>query len=205
MTTRNVDRLLEPRSVVVVGASPNPGTVGSVLVSNLRSAGFAGPLHLVNPRHDTIDGCAVYPDVAAVPEPADLAVIATPQSTVPGLVSQLGQRGTKGVVVITAGFTGEEGSRLKQAMLDAARPHLVRIVGPNCLGVLVPSLGLNASFTHLPPHRGGLAFIAQSGAILTSVIDWTRPRGIGFTSRWSATLASSCLRRALPPEPSRSS
>jgi acetyltransferase len=181
MTIRNLDSLLKPGSVAVIGASPTPGTVGSVLVKNLHLAGFVGPLHLVNPRHATIDGHAVYPDVAALPDTPDLAVIATPPSTVPGLISQLGQRGTRGVVVITAGFTGEEGSRLKQGMLDAAQPHLLRIVGPNCLGVLVPPLGLNASFAHLQPHSGGLAFIAQSGAILTSVIDWTRPSRIGFS------------------------
>ena len=181
MTIRNLASLLKPRSVAVIGASPNAGTVGSVLVKNLRCGGFSGPIYLVNPRHTTIDGQAVYPDVAALPEAPDLAVIATPPATVPGLISQLGQRGTKGVVVITAGFGGAEGSKLRQTLLDAAQPHLLRIVGPNCLGLLVPPLGLNASFAHLQPHRGGLAFIAQSGAILTSVIDWTRPRGIGFS------------------------
>lgn len=181
MTIRNLESVLEPRSVAVVGASPSPGTVGSVLVKNLRNGGFSGQLYLVNPRHATIDGQAVYPDVAALPETPDLAVIATPPATVPGLISQLGQRGTKGVVVITAGFTGDEGSKLRREMLEAAQPHLLRIVGPNCLGVLMPPLGLNASFAHLQPRRGGLAFIAQSGAMLTSVIDWTRPRGIGFS------------------------
>ena len=152
-----------------------------MLVENLRCGGFSGPIYLVNPRHTTIDGQAVYPDVATLPEAPGLAVIATPPATVPGLISQLGQRGTKGVVVITAGFGSTEGSKPRQALLDAAQPHLLRIVGPNCLGLLVPPLGLNASFAHLQPHRGGLAFIAQSGAILTSVIDWTRPRGIGFS------------------------
>jgi acetyltransferase len=181
MTIRNLDSLLKPRSVAVIGASPEPGTVGSVLVKNLRTGGFSGPIYLVNPRHAAIEGQAVYSDVGALPEAPGLAVIATPPSTVPSLVSHLGQRGTKGVVVITAGFTGDNGSKLKQAMLDAAQPHLIRIVGPNCLGLLAPPLGLNASFAHLQPHRGGLAFIAQSGAILTSVIDWTRPRGIGFS------------------------
>ena len=181
MTIRNLSCLFKPRSVAVIGASPTPGTMGSVVVKNLRAGGFSGVIYLVNLKHATIGGQPVYPDVTALPEIPDLAVIATPPSTVPGLISQLGRRGTKGAVVITAGFTGDDGSELRRVMLNAARPHLLRIVGPNCLGLLVPPLGLNASFAHLQPNRGGLAFIAQSGAILTSVIDWTRPRNIGFS------------------------
>ena len=181
MTIRNLDSLFKPRSIAVIGASPNLGTVGSVVVKNLHTGGFSGTIYLVNPKYASFEGQPVYADVAALPGVPDLAVIATPPASVPGLISQLGRRGTKGAVVITAGFTSDSGSALKQAMLDAAQPHLLRIVGPNCLGLLVPPLGLNASFAHLQPHRGGLAFIAQSGAILTSVIDWARPRGIGFS------------------------
>ena len=181
MTIRNLDSLFKPRSIAVIGASQNLGTVGSVVVKNLHTGGFSGTIYLVNPKYASFEGQPVYADVAALPGVPDLAVIATPPASVPGLISQLGRRGTKGAVVITAGFTSDSGSALKQAMLDAAQPHLLRIVGPNCLGLLVPPLGLNASFAHLQPHRGGLAFIAQSGAILTSVIDWARPRGIGFS------------------------
>src|SRR5689334_25187114 len=138
MTIRNLASLMKPRSVAVIGASPSPGTVGSVLVNNIRTGEFSGTIYLVNPRHTTIDGQPVYANVTALPEAPDVAVIATPPSTVPELISQPGQRGTKGAVVITAGFNGDEGSKLRQAMLDAARPHLLRVVGPNCLGLLVP-------------------------------------------------------------------
>jgi acetyltransferase len=181
MTVRNLDRMFKPRSVAVIGASPQPATVGSVVVANLRGGGYQGNLSLVNPKYATIDGLPAYANIAALPEAPDLAVIATPRPTVPGLIAELGARGTKAAVVITAGFSGEDGVRLRQAMLDASRQHLLRILGPNCLGLLVPPLGLNASFAHIQPVRGRLAFIAQSGAIITSVIDWTRPRGIGFS------------------------
>jgi len=118
-----------------------------------------------------------------LPLTPDLAVIATPPKTVPGIIHQLGERGTKAAVVITAGLneTLPDGSSVKQTMLDAARPHLLRIIGPNCLGVLVPGIGLNASFAHIDPLPGKLAFVAQSGAVVTSVIDWATTRGIGFS------------------------
>jgi len=181
MTIRNLDRMFKPRSVAVIGASPQPATVGSVVVANLRSGGYQGTLSLVNPKYTMIDGLPVYASVGMLPETPDLAVIATPRSAVPGLIAELGARGTRAAVVITAGFSGEDGVRLRQAMLDASRPHLLRILGPNCLGLLSPPLGLNASFAHIQPLRGRLAFLAQSGAIITSVVDWTRPRGIGFS------------------------
>ncbi len=129
-----------------------------------------------------------YADAGALPVPADLAVIATPPETVPGLIGAFAERGTRAAVVITEGFNqsdgnggGEDGRALRQAMLDAARPHTLRIVGPDCLGVMVPGAGLNASFAHIQPKRGNLAFIAQSGAIVTSVLDWAAARGIGFS------------------------
>ena len=141
MTIRNLDRLLRPRSVALIGATPKPGHVGNVVLRNLRQGGFGGRLMLVNPRHAEIDGLAVQPDVASLPEAPDLAVIATPAATVPGLIAALGERGTKAALVISAGFgSGAEGRRLTQAMLDAARPHLLRIVGPNCVGLLLPHL-----------------------------------------------------------------
>ncbi|MEX2643443.1 MAG: CoA-binding protein, partial [Acetobacterales bacterium] len=182
MTVRNLDFLFAPKSVALIGASPRPATVGDVVIRNLRAGGFAGPIMLVNPKHRTIDGLPVHPDVASLPTVPDLAIIATPPATVPGLIADLGRRGTKAAIVITAGFgAGTEARRLKQAMLDAARPHLLRIVGPNCLGVLVPGIGLNASFAHLPALKGRLAFLAQSGAVVGSVIDWATARGIGFS------------------------
>jgi acetyltransferase len=156
-------------------------------MENLIEAGFAGPVMPVNPRHATVAGRAAYADVGSLPETPDLAVIAIRAAHVPAVVRDLAGRGTGGTVVISAGFDGEldasgqDRGSLRQAMLDAARPALLRIVGPNTLGIIVPSIGLNASFAHLTPHRGSLAFLAQSGAIATSVLDWAHARGIGFS------------------------
>lgn len=184
MTTRNLDRLFRPDSVVLIGASEKPGSVGAVLARNLCNGGFVGRVMMVNPRRKTVGGRPCFSDVASLPETPDLAVIATPPDTVPGLISDLAARGTRAAVVITAGFseTGQSrGQSLQQAMLHAARPELLRIIGPNCLGILLPGIGLNASFAHIQPLRGQLAFVAQSGAVLTSVLDWATPRGIGFS------------------------
>jgi acetyltransferase len=177
MTIRNLDSLFRPRSVALIGASDRAGAIGAMVLRNLREAGFKGPVYPVNPKHAALQGLTAYPSIAALPETPDLAVVATPAPSVPPLIAQAAARGTKSAVVISAGFDSE----LRQAMLDAARPHLLRIVGPNCLGVMVPAIGLNASFSHLHPGRGGIALVAQSGAIIASIIDWAAPRGIGFS------------------------
>src|SRR3954447_12914317 len=139
MTIRNLDRVLAPRRVAVIGASGRPRAVGHLVLSNMRAAGVTGTLMPVNPHETEIDGLPVYADIAALPEDPDLAVIATPPETVPGLITQLAARGCAGAVVITAGFgegSSADGMRLRQAMLDAARPTLLRIIGPNCLGMV---------------------------------------------------------------------
>jgi acetyltransferase len=183
MSVRNLDKLFKPRSVALIGATDRTGSVGAVVLRNLRRAGFGGELLLVNQHHQTLDGMPVYPDAASLPHAPDLAIIITPPDTVPGIVAALGARGTKAAVVITAGFgeLGEAGRALQQAILDAARPYLLRIVGPNCLGIMVPSIGLDASFSHLAPAVGDIAFVTQSGAMMTAMLDWAAPRGIGFS------------------------
>ncbi|MGI9486884.1 MAG: GNAT family N-acetyltransferase [Geminicoccaceae bacterium] len=183
MTIRNLNHLFRPQSVALIGASKRVSSVGSVLAGNLFSSRFDGPIMPVHPKHRSIQGVLTFENVESLPLTPDLAVIATPPETVPSIIHQLGLRGTKAAVVITAGLNEPhtDGSSLKQAMLDAARPHLLRIIGPNCLGVLVPGIGLNASFAHIDPLPGKLAFVAQSGAVLTSVIDWAVTRGIGFS------------------------
>jgi acetyltransferase len=184
MTVRNLDRLFRPASVAVIGASKEPLSPGAVIARNLRSDGFAGPVMLVNPKYSEIDGEPCHPDVASLPATPDLAVVVTPPPTVPEIIAALGARGTKAVAVITAGFGeggAERGRALRQAMLDAARPHLLRIVGPNCMGVMVPGHGLNATFAHLAATPGRLAFVTQSGAIMTGILDWASARGIGFS------------------------
>jgi acetyltransferase len=183
MSIRNFDKLFHPETVALIGAGARPGSVGAVVLRNLRRAGFKGELMLVNPHHETLDGMRVYPDIASLPRPADLAIIATPPDTVPGLVAELGAHGTRAAVVITAGFgeLGERGRALQQAALDAARPYLLRLVGPNCVGIMVPGLGLDASFSHLAPPAGEIAFVSQSGAMITAMLDWAAPRGVGFS------------------------
>jgi acetyltransferase len=183
MSIRNLDKLFHPGSVALIGASDRPDSVGSVVARNLRRAGFKGELLLVSPHLQSLDGTPVYPDIASLPYPPGLAVIATPPNTVPRLIAELGASGTCAAVVITAGFgeLGEPGRELQQAVLDAARPHLLRLVGPNCVGIIVPGIGLDASFSHLAPPPGDIAFISQSGAMITAMLDWAAPRGIGFS------------------------
>ena len=175
MTIRNLDAVFRPRSVAVLGASERPGSIGRILLENL--AGFRGEVFAVNPNHATVLGRTAYASVAALPARPDLAVIATPAATVPALVGELAASGVRGAIVISAGFDGAA----REALLAAGRERLFRIVGPNTLGVLAPSIGLNASFAHLAPAAGDIAFLAQSGAISTSVLDWAMARGIGFS------------------------
>lgn len=184
MTIRNLEFMFNPSAVALVGASRKPGSVGAVMARNLVSAGFKGDIFPVNAKYKTIEGLRAYPDLNRLPKTPDLAVIATPPDTVPRLIETLGRRGTRAAVVITAGFHeggSEKGQWLCTQMLNAARPHLLRIVGPNCLGIMVPGVGLNASFGHVAPLQGGIAFVAQSGAVQTSVLDWATSKGIGFS------------------------
>src|SRR5581483_9148583 len=183
MSVRNLSKIFVPRSAALIGATPRPGSVGALVLRNLRRAGFRGELMLVNPRHRTIDSLAVYSSVGSLPRPPDLAIVATPPQTVPSLIAELGALGTRGAVVITSGFgeLGEDGRALQQQSLEAAKPHLLRLVGPNCLGIMVPRIGLDASFSHLSPPAGDIALVSQSGALVTAMLDWAAPRGIGFS------------------------
>lgn len=183
MTTRNLDRVFAPRSVAIIGASGRPRAIGHIILRNMQLARFPGALMPVNPGLREIDGLRVWPDIASLPEDPDLAVIATPADTVPGVVAQLAQRNCAGAIVITAGFGEggvEAGMRRRQAMLDAARPALLRIIGPNCLGALVPGAKLNASFSHVQAANGSVACFTQSGAVAAALLDWGAARGIGF-------------------------
>ncbi|MCW5612176.1 MAG: bifunctional acetate--CoA ligase family protein/GNAT family N-acetyltransferase [Rubrivivax sp.] len=177
MSIRHLDSLFHPRSVAVFGASDRPASVGATVWRNLKAGGFAGALYPVNPGRDQVDGDRAWPSAAALPEAPELAVICTPPDTVAPLIAELGARGTRAAIVLTAGQTAAQ----KQAMLDAARRHLLRILGPNCLGLLAPHVGLNASFAHRAAARGPLAFVSQSGALVTAMLDWAAGRGVGFS------------------------
>ena len=184
MSVRNLQFLFDPKSVAIIGASARPHSVGATVLANMLAGGFRGEIYAVNPKYGELDGRPVYADLAALPQAPELAIICTPPQTVPRLIRELGERGTRAAVVLTAGLGAirdDEGISLKQRMLDAARRSLLRILGPNCVGVLVPGIGMNASFAHTSALPGKLAFVSQSGALVTGVLDWARSRGIGFS------------------------
>ena len=176
MSIRHLDALFAPASVAVFGATLRPASVGGTVWRNL-SADFKGRLYGVNPKHADINGVPIFANVASLPEAPDLAVICTPAASVAPLIAELGARGTRSAIVITAGLDKAQ----KQAMLDAARVHTLRILGPNCIGMLAPHVGLNASFSHIGALPGELAFVSQSGALVTAMLDWAGSRGIGFS------------------------
>jgi len=177
MTIRNLDPCFRPKSVAVVGASQRPRSVGAIVLDNIVAAGFAGDIYPINPKYSRIGKLTCYPAAAKLPKAPDLAVIVTPPGAVPRVTRELAEIGCRAAVVITAGLDGAQ----KQAMLDAARPHLMRIVGPNTIGALSPLVGLNASFAHLSPQAGGLGLISQSGAVVSSIVDWAAGEGVGFS------------------------
>jgi acetyltransferase len=177
MSIRNLDALLQAHSVAVVGASERPGSVGATVWRNLRAGTFKGTLMPVNPKHRELHGVAVAQrckDLAAAP---DLAVVCTPVETLVEVIGELAGIGTRAVVVLTAGVDPV----LKQTLRELARPTTMRLLGPNCLGLLSPGLGLNASFAHTDAIAGDVAFVSQSGALVTAVLDWAKSRRIGFS------------------------
>jgi acetyltransferase len=184
VSLHELDRIFDPRDIAIVGASDAPDNVGAAVLRNLAQAGFQGSLHPVHPGHTSVLGRPSYPRVAALPRPADLAVICTPASTVPGIVTECGEAGVGGVVVISAGFreAGEEGRRREAQLAEAVRrfPGL-RMIGPNTVGVVVPAHRLNASFAVGLPPAGGVAFLSQSGAICSAVLDWAIEEEVGFS------------------------
>ena len=185
MSIRNLDKMFRPQSIAVIGASDKPKSVGSSVMQNLLAAGFGGPVLPVNPNASEVHGITAYADVASLPIAPDVAVIATPPDVVPSIVAELGSRGTLGAVILTAGFTEGEVAIAKERterLLAAARPHLVRIIGPNCFGIAVPAIGLNTTFAPAAVLPGNIAFLTQSGAMATTVMDWALPRGIGFSA-----------------------
>ena len=188
MSIRNLEKMFRPRSVAVIGASIRARSVGGTVMANLLAGGFAGPILPVNPKYHAVGGVLAYPDVTSLPLAPDLAVICTPAATVPGLIAELGARGTKAAVVLSAGLdapsdqsSDDLGKTLEARMLQEAKPHLMRILGPNCVGLIVPGAGLNASFAHTSVSPGKIAFVSQSGALATAMLDWARGREIGFS------------------------
>jgi acetyltransferase len=179
MTIRNLEFAAHPKSVAIIGASTRAGSVGNVVTRNIVEGGFEGEIWPVNPKYKAVENRRCYPGAADLPAAPDLAVIMTPAKTVPGLIRELGKKGCRAAVVISAGITQKNG--LKRAMLDAAEPFLFRIIGPNTIGLILPAIKLNASFAHMGAAPGGLALLSQSGAIATSMLDWAADQNIGFS------------------------
>lgn len=176
--------LFEPSSIAVVGASERPNSVGTRVFANLLASGFHGRLYPINPKHATIQGQTCYPDVTALDETVDLVVIATPAPTVPDLIEQAGAQGVKAAIVLSAGFgeAGPTGRRLQNRMLENANRYGMRIIGPNCLGVIRPRVGMNATFSKNGATAGDLALVSQSGALCTAILDWAESRQVGFSA-----------------------
>jgi len=182
MSTLNLKALFAPRSVAVIGASATPGAVGQVVLRNVIAGGYTGDIYPINPKYDRIGDRPAWRDVASLPAAPEMAIVCTPAATVPAIIADLGRRGTRAAVVLSAGF-GDEGDTppTRRQLLEAARPWGLRILGPNCIGFLAPRARLNASFAHMDAAPGSLALVAQSGALCTAIIDWARDNGVGFT------------------------
>lgn len=179
-----LDAIFAPKNVAVIGATEKPGSVGRTLLWNLISNPFGGTVFPVNPKRSNVLGVKAYPNIASVPEPVDLVIVATPASTVPGVIRECVDAGVKGAIIISAGFkeVGERGIQLEQQILKEARRNQMRIIGPNCLGVMNPVSGLNATFANKMAQPGNVGFISQSGALCTSILDWSLRENVGFSA-----------------------
>ncbi|MBP8000912.1 MAG: bifunctional acetate--CoA ligase family protein/GNAT family N-acetyltransferase [Chloroflexi bacterium] len=181
---KSLDAFFAPKSVAVIGATSKMGSVGRTILWNLISNPFGGTVYPVNPKHGSVLGIRAYANVAAIPEPVDLAVIVTPSHSVPALMQECADAGIPAAIIISAGFkeTGPEGVELERQVLEIARKTQMRVIGPNCLGVMSPVSGLNATFAGGMARRGNVGFISQSGALLTAILDWSWLQNVGFSA-----------------------
>ena len=181
---RTLGAFFAPRALALIGATDKPGSVGRTILTNLIASPFGGTVYPVNPKRRSVVGIATVPSVSAIPEPVDLAVIVTPPPGVPALIEECGQAGIGAVIVISAGFkeVGPEGAELERQAVAVARRYGIRLIGPNCLGVMSPVTGLNATFAAAMAPRGRVAFVSQSGALVTAVLDWALREKVGFSS-----------------------
>jgi acetyltransferase len=184
MGTLNLDKIFNPQSVAIIGASDAEGSVGYAIVKNFTRLGYAGKVYFVNIRKAEIMGTKTYPTVAQIPETVDLAIIATPAKTVPDVIEECGKAGVGGAIIVSAGFkeTGPAGKILEEKILENARKYNVRIVGPNCIGIIRPRINLNATFVDKVPKPGNIAFLSQSGALGSAILDWAIHENIGFSN-----------------------
>ncbi len=179
-----LDVFFSPKTVAVIGATENPGSVGRTLLWNIVTSPFGGTVFPVNPKRPSVLGVKAYKSVSDIPEAVDLAVIVTPPPTIPGLIRECGENGVHAAIVISAGFKeiGAEGAALERKLLEEAQAANVRVIGPNCLGVMAPLTGFNATFATTIARPGSVGFISQSGALCTAVLDWSLKEMVGFSS-----------------------
>jgi acetyltransferase len=179
-----LDCIFSPKNVAVIGATEKPGSVGRTVLWNLMSTPFGGAVFPVNPKRPSVLGIKAYTTIKSIPEKVDLVVITTPAATVPGIIAECADNGVKGAIIISAGFkeTGPAGVELERQVLEHARRGHMRIVGPNCLGVMNPISGVNATFASCMARRGNVGFISQSGALCTAVLDWSLREMVGFSA-----------------------
>src|SRR6201991_1458895 len=180
MSTYRLSNVLAPRSVALVGASPRQGSLGAAILKNIREGGFAGEFGIVNPRYGEIAGIKVASSIDRLPFAPELVVVTAPAREIPDIIDAAGKRGAAGAVIISAGLGHGPGS-IAEATDRAARPHRMRLIGPNCLGLMMPAVKLNASFAARMPRRGNLALISQSGAIAAGMVDWAAQKSVGFS------------------------
>ncbi|HBZ29435.1 MAG TPA: GNAT family N-acetyltransferase [Nitrosomonas nitrosa] len=184
MNRHYLSPLFSPKSVAVIGASSRIDSVGEIVYKNMLGSGFQGRLYAVNPNHNEIQGQRAYASIEQIDESVDLAVIITRAATVPDIIESCGKRGVRFALVLSAGFReiGPQGVALERAVIENAQRYNMRLIGPNCLGILCPRVGLNATFSKGGAKAGGLALVSQSGAFCTAIMDWARPNDIGFSS-----------------------
>ncbi len=180
---RSLDAIFRPGSVAVIGATDEDGSVGRTVMRNLINNPFGGTVYPVNPNRPSVSGIKAYSSVSEVPEPVELAVIVTPAPTVPGIMRECAEAGVEGAIVISAGFkeADEEGAELERQVLEEARRGRIRVIGPNCLGVMSPKSGLNATFAGAMAKPGNVGFLSQSGALCTAILDWSLEENVGFS------------------------
>jgi acetyltransferase len=184
MVTTNLDKIFNPQNVAIIGASDVEGSVGYAIVKNFTQMGYTGKVYFVNIRKPEILGVKTYPTVDQIPEPIDLAIIATPAKTVPEIMEECGKAQVKGVIIVSAGFkeTGPPGKALEEKILEASKKYGIRVIGPNCIGIIRPRNSLNATFLDKMPKPGNVAFLSQSGALGSAILDWALHENIGFSN-----------------------
>jgi acetyltransferase len=184
MVTLNLDKIFNPQNVAIIGASDVEGSVGYAIVRNFTQLGYAGKVYFVNIRKPEIFGVKTYKTVDQIPEPVDLAMIATPAKTVPEVMEECGRAHVKGAIIVSAGFkeTGPEGKALEEKIFEAAKKYGIRVIGPNCIGIIRPRTNLNATFLGKMPKPGNIAFLSQSGALGSAILDWAIHENIGFSN-----------------------